>query len=57
MEDHDWHMYDVTKHIEVKFENGMFYFRKDKTDSKIVTLSPEEFDEVRSGIRQLEGLE
>jgi hypothetical protein len=57
MEDHDWHMYDVTKQIEVKHENGEFKFRKDKTDSKIITLTPEEFDEVRSGTRKLEGLE
>lgn len=57
MEDHDWHLYDVTKYIEVKHEGGVYMFRKDNNDSVIVTLTPEEFDEVRSGTRQLEGLE
>jgi hypothetical protein len=57
MEDHDWHLYDITKYIEVKREDGVFKFRKDKNDSKIVTLSDEEFDRLRSGEPLLEELE
>lgn len=57
MEDHDWHLYDITKYIEVKSEGGVFLFRKDKNDSNIITLTEDEFDRLRSGEPLLEGFD
>lgn len=56
-EDHDWHMYDIIKNIEVKYEEGTFHMRNSNNKDFVVTLSPTEFDDVRSSGQLPEGLE
>jgi hypothetical protein len=57
MEDHDWHLFDVNRHLEVKFEDGQYHIRNSKNSDYSVTLNHEEFDELRSGGPLPEGLE
>lgn len=55
MEDHDWHMFDVVRELEVKCEGGNYHIHKLGAE-EVFILTPEEFDKFRSGELGLEGI-
>jgi hypothetical protein len=48
-EDHDWHLFDALRDLEVRHINGVYEVRERDTEKLVGTFTPEQFDKYRGG--------